>query len=260
MDEVALAPEWLVCGVGHRMLAQGWAALPPPAAACALLVLLACACSCVRDRASDGAAFGRDALRAAAARACARAADHRGASRSLEATRETLGARHPDTLTSISNLGSLLYSQRNYSEADPLLREVLQSRRETLGDRHPDTLISIGNMARLLQAQGKLDEAEPLWTSSLYAQEQVGVARIRWPRDEEVELTSSSVSTRACRESSWSRQVIITEVYSSLPWPMTRDAYAFAIPGAEGTRARDRRAGQNGLRHVDQEGQPRVSA
>jgi len=39
-DEVVLAPEWLVCGVGHRTLRRGWAALRPPLAPCALLHLV----------------------------------------------------------------------------------------------------------------------------------------------------------------------------------------------------------------------------
>ena len=53
----------------------------------------------------------------------------------LEAQRETLGDRHPDTLGSIYNLGMLLAKQGKYDEAEPLLRESLEAHRETLGDR-----------------------------------------------------------------------------------------------------------------------------
>ena len=80
----------------------------------------------------------------------------------LDASRATLGDRHPDTLTSISNTASLLQDQGKLDEAELLCREDLDARRATLGDRHPATLISIGNTASLLKAQGKLDEAEPL--------------------------------------------------------------------------------------------------
>ena len=87
----------------------------------------------------------------------------------LEASRATLGDRHPDTLVSISNMASLLQDQGKVDEAAPLYREALEAERATLGDRHPSTLGSIGDMAHLLQAQGKLDEAEPLCREALEA-------------------------------------------------------------------------------------------
>ena len=57
--------------------------------------------------------------------------------------RETLGNRHPDTLTSIHNLGELLRAKGDLAAAEPLCREALEGMRETLGDRHPHTLSSI---------------------------------------------------------------------------------------------------------------------
>merc|ERR1719424_1980044 len=68
----------------------------------------------------------------------------------LEARRETLGDRHPNTLISINNLGLLLKKQGDLDGAEPLLREALEAQRETLGDRHPDTLSSISNLGGLL--------------------------------------------------------------------------------------------------------------
>ena len=73
----------------------------------------------------------------------------------LEASRATLGDRHPHTLTSINGMANLLHAQGKHAEAEPLCREALEVRRATLGDRHPDTLTSINNMALLLKAQGK---------------------------------------------------------------------------------------------------------
>jgi tetratricopeptide (TPR) repeat protein len=61
----------------------------------------------------------------------------------IEMRRQTLGDRHPDTLTSIHNLGRLLTDQGRLDEAAELLREALEARRQTLGHRHPDTLASI---------------------------------------------------------------------------------------------------------------------
>ena len=77
----------------------------------------------------------------------------------VEASKEGLGPRHPDTLRAVSNLASLLQAKGLLDEARPLYEEALQAQRETLGDRDPSTLISIRNMGGLLQAMGKLDEA-----------------------------------------------------------------------------------------------------
>ncbi|KAL1495725.1 hypothetical protein AB1Y20_016592 [Prymnesium parvum] len=87
----------------------------------------------------------------------------------LEASRETLGNHHPNTLISINNLGSLLQDQGRLDEAGVLFREALEARRETLGNRHPDTLTSLNNLGMLLQAQGRLDEASALFREALEA-------------------------------------------------------------------------------------------
>ena len=85
----------------------------------------------------------------------------------LEASRATLGDRHPDTLISMNNLGGLLLAQGKLDEAGVLLREAIEAKRATLGDRHPSTLASMNNLGGLLHDQGKLDEAEPLWREAL---------------------------------------------------------------------------------------------
>ncbi|MBL4698917.1 MAG: serine/threonine protein kinase [Phycisphaerales bacterium] len=81
-------------------------------------------------------------------------------SRALKIRRTQLGSDHPNTLTSISNMGFLLYLQGKLGEAEPYWREALASSRRVLGDDHPDTLNSIGNMGTLFRSQSKLDEAE----------------------------------------------------------------------------------------------------
>lgn len=88
-------------------------------------------------------------------------------------------ARHPDTLTSINNLASLLDAQAKPDKAEPLYSEALEGSREVLCARHPRTLIAINNIALLLQAQGKLD-AEPLYREALKAcREKLGSRRPR---------------------------------------------------------------------------------
>ena len=87
----------------------------------------------------------------------------------LEASRATLGDRHPDTLISMNNLGGLLLAQGKLDEAGVLLREAIEAKRATLGDRHPSTLASMNNLGGLLHDQGKLDEAGVLYRECLVA-------------------------------------------------------------------------------------------
>ena len=91
----------------------------------------------------------------------------------LQANRETLGDRHPDTLTSIESMATLLRGMGKPQEARPLFEEELEASRETLGDRHVDTLVSISNMGQLLQAMGQLEEARPLYEEALQASREV---------------------------------------------------------------------------------------
>ncbi|TVQ51545.1 MAG: serine/threonine protein kinase, partial [Phycisphaerales bacterium] len=91
----------------------------------------------------------------------------------LDLRRRVLGDEHPDTLTSISNMGGVLYHHGNYAETKRYLREALETRRRVLGDEHPDTLTSINNMGLLLRSQGKLAEAEPYWREAMEAHRRV---------------------------------------------------------------------------------------
>ena len=78
-----------------------------------------------------------------------------------------LGAEHPDTLASMSNLALVLRSQGRYDEAEQMHRQILQSKRKTLGDRHPDTLMSMANLTKILFNQGKHKEAEHMGQETL---------------------------------------------------------------------------------------------
>ncbi|MCA9281198.1 MAG: serine/threonine protein kinase [Phycisphaeraceae bacterium] len=87
--------------------------------------------------------------------------------RALAIRRDALGDDHPDTLTSISNMGFLLRLQGRLEEAEPYYLEALEGSRRVLGDDHFDTLISFNNMGGLLQSQGRFEEAEPYYRRAL---------------------------------------------------------------------------------------------
>ena len=69
---------------------------------------------------------------------------------------------HPNTLTTINNLGGLLYAIGDLAAAEPLLREALERRRSTLGNRHLDTTGSMSNLSSHLMQAAK-GTADPLW-------------------------------------------------------------------------------------------------
>jgi hypothetical protein len=62
---------------------------------------------------------------------------------SVEAREKVLGPEHPDTLTSVSDLGSVLESQGKYEEAEAMHRRDLEGSEKVLGPEHPDTLTSV---------------------------------------------------------------------------------------------------------------------
>jgi hypothetical protein len=80
-----------------------------------------------------------------------------------------LGADHPDTLESKSNLAELYLKQAKYDRAEPLYKEVLDARMAKLGADHTDTLACKGSLALLYKDQGKFDRAEPLLQEELAA-------------------------------------------------------------------------------------------
>ncbi|KAL8634563.1 MAG: hypothetical protein Q9228_007842, partial [Teloschistes exilis] len=80
--------------------------------------------------------------------------------RALDGREKMLGIEHPHTLTSVSNLASVLQDQGKYDEAEQMNQRALDGREKVLGKEHPDTLTSVSNLALVLQDQGKYDEAE----------------------------------------------------------------------------------------------------
>ncbi len=78
-----------------------------------------------------------------------------------------LGAEHPVTLMSASNLAASLSRQGKYADAERIEREVLGVQKRVLGAEHPDTLTSACNLATSLSDQGKHVEAELMLHATL---------------------------------------------------------------------------------------------
>ena len=75
--------------------------------------------------------------------------------RALVGREQVLGAEHPNTLTSVSNLASVLGRQGKYDEAEQMNRRALAGREQVLGAEHPDTLTSVYCLAYLFHCQYK---------------------------------------------------------------------------------------------------------
>jgi tetratricopeptide (TPR) repeat protein len=84
-----------------------------------------------------------------------------------------LGAEHPSTLTSASNLAMSLFGQGKYVDAERIEREVLEVEKRVLGAEHPATLTSANNLAESLFSQGQHAEAEQIQREVLRARKRV---------------------------------------------------------------------------------------
>ncbi|EAU30103.1 predicted protein [Aspergillus terreus NIH2624] len=93
--------------------------------------------------------------------------------RALEGSEKVLGREHPDTLTSVSDLGCILNSQGKYEEAEAMHRLALEAREQMHGCEHPTTLTSVSNLGNVLLRQGKCEEAEALHRRALGAREKI---------------------------------------------------------------------------------------
>lgn len=87
--------------------------------------------------------------------------------RALVTRRRALGNEHPDTLTSVINMGFLLRARGKLAEAEPYYRESLETSRRVLGEEHPTTLTALNNLGRVLEDQNKLAEAEKYYRDAL---------------------------------------------------------------------------------------------
>jgi tetratricopeptide (TPR) repeat protein len=91
----------------------------------------------------------------------------------LKAREAMLGPEHPDTLISVSQLGSVLEMQGKYDEAEAMHRRVLAGSEAMLEPEHPDTLTSVSQLGSVLRRQGKYDEAEAMHRRALAGRNKV---------------------------------------------------------------------------------------
>jgi tetratricopeptide (TPR) repeat protein len=84
-----------------------------------------------------------------------------------------LGAEHPDTLASRSNLAGAYLSAGRPDEAIALYQQTLADYERVLGADHPNALISRSNLATAYQLAGRPAEAASLLERTLARAERV---------------------------------------------------------------------------------------
>ena len=80
---------------------------------------------------------------------------------------DTLGADHPETLTSRNNLANAYQDAGKLEEAITLYEQNLKDFEDLLGPAHPETLTSRNNLANAYQDAGRLNEAIALYEQAL---------------------------------------------------------------------------------------------
>ncbi len=70
-----------------------------------------------------------------------------------------MGPEHASTLLTMGNLGFVLIEEKNYPEAEKVLREALAALLRVLGPSHEVTSGAAYKLARVLALEGKRDEA-----------------------------------------------------------------------------------------------------
>jgi tetratricopeptide (TPR) repeat protein len=82
--------------------------------------------------------------------------------RALTISEKVLGAEHPYTAVSLSNLAGLLQGLGDHDGSRPLYERALAISEKVLGAEHPDTKNSASGAADVLDALGRADEAAAL--------------------------------------------------------------------------------------------------
>ena len=80
----------------------------------------------------------------------------------VEMRKKLLGAEHPDTLASMTDLAGTYRNQGRWNEAELLLVQVMDISNDLLGAEHPNTLNSMAYLASTYRNQGRTNEAEGL--------------------------------------------------------------------------------------------------
>jgi tRNA A-37 threonylcarbamoyl transferase component Bud32/tetratricopeptide (TPR) repeat protein len=90
-----------------------------------------------------------------------------GARASLAVKRRIFGARHPDTIISLENLGNLLGEAKRFREAAEIDVEALDATGQLLGASHPRNGVVASNLGEALNGLGRYAEARARFETAI---------------------------------------------------------------------------------------------
>ncbi len=142
--------------------------------------------------------------------------------RALAIREKALGPDHPDTATSLNNLGYLLQAMGNLAEARPYYERALAINEKALGPDHPDTATSLNNLGALLDSMGNLAEARPYYERALAIRE-----KALGPDHPDTATSLNNLGAISCKRwEIWRRHGRITNA----PWPLMKKPSAPTTP------------------------------
>lgn len=77
----------------------------------------------------------------------------------LALNRKTRGEAHPNTGTTLHDLGLIAAARGDYASAQSLFRQAMDTHQKALGDNHPYVAITLNSLSRVWLAQGRYAEA-----------------------------------------------------------------------------------------------------
>jgi tetratricopeptide (TPR) repeat protein len=95
------------------------------------------------------------------------------AERALAIRQKVLGADHPDTATSLNNIGGLLLAQSDLVGAWSYYERALAINEKALGPDHPATALGLNNLGYLLRERGNFAEARTYYERAVAINEKV---------------------------------------------------------------------------------------
>ena len=80
--------------------------------------------------------------------------------------------RHPEIASSLRTLGQISIAEKQYAEAEALLRKALEIREESLPHDHPLRAAVLEDLAVVMREIGRLDEASQMEKNAGLAREE----------------------------------------------------------------------------------------
>jgi len=91
----------------------------------------------------------------------------------LDRQTATLGAGHPNTVATLSLLGTIARKEGRLADAEAIFADAHARFLKVLGESHPSTLVATNNLGEIFEKEGLYDQAEPLLQSAVQSSRKI---------------------------------------------------------------------------------------